>query len=64
MSSSSLIWTDVDYLPKTYNWAYGCFTLTDSDTTIEYHVTELTSQTFVFLLKTLELTMIQQIYCL
>ena len=53
VSSSSLIWTDVDSLPKTYNWAYEnmLFTLTDSDTTIEYHVTELTSQTFVFFIK-------------
>ena len=53
VSSSSLIWTDVDSLPKTYNWAYEnmLFTLTDSDTTLEYHVTELTSQTFVFFIK-------------
>ena len=27
------------------------FTLTDTDTTLEYHVTELTSQTFVFFIK-------------
>ena len=49
----TLTWSVVDSFPKTYDWIYEnmLFSLTDSDTTLEYHVTELTSQTFVFFIK-------------
>lgn len=53
VSSASLTWTDLESASRMYNWEYenDIFTLTGTDTTLAYRVTELTSDTFVFFIK-------------
>ena len=52
--SDSLTWTEVnDSMPKEYSWEYQnmMFSLTNNDTTLDYYVTELSSQNFTFFIK-------------
>ena len=52
--SDSLTWTEVnDSMPKEYSWDYQnmMFSLTNNDTTLDYYVTELSSQNFTFFIK-------------
>jgi len=53
VSSGSLTWTEVGSESKVYHWEYEneIFSLTDNDTTLAYHVTELTPESFVFFIK-------------
>ena len=53
VSATSVRWTNVDAPAKIYNWEYenNLFSLTDTDTTLVYHVNELTTDSFVFFIK-------------
>jgi len=53
VSSNLLTWTDVDSVPKVYHWEYEneLFSLTRNDSTLAYHVIDLTSESFVFFIK-------------
>lgn len=53
VTTNSLTWTDFGLDPKLYNWEYegDVFSLTSTDTTLDYHVIELTLNSFVFFIK-------------
>lgn len=53
ITTNSLTWTDVDLGSKLYNWEYAnkLFSISSSDTTMDYHVINLTTNSFVFFIK-------------
>ena len=53
VNESSVTWDEYDSIPKLYNWTLNedLFFLDSSTEELEYHVVELTDETFVFFMK-------------
>jgi len=53
ISSSSLTWVEFDSIPAIYTWEQTAdiFSISSVDTVLDYHIIELTDETFVFFIK-------------